>query len=169
MKLYLIGLMGSGKSNLGKKISTSIQLPFIDLDDVLEAQEGMKVSKIFSTKGQEYFRKIEAEALRAQSKSEEFVMATGGGTPCFYDNMTFINQTGTSVFLDTAVDVVVSRFDAAQLESRPLLEGEAGEGIIRKLENMREKRLPFYEQAHFTINGATAKAWDIIQLAMLKK
>lgn len=169
MKLYLIGLMGSGKSDLGKKISMSIQLPFIDLDEILEKQEGMKVSKIFSTKGQSYFRKIEAEALREQSKAAEFVMATGGGTPCFYDNMKFINEMGISIFLDTAVDVIISRFDKAQLESRPLLQGEEMEGVTRKLENMLQRRLEFYQQAHITVNGATAKAWDVIQLAMLKK
>ena len=86
MKLYLIGLPGSGKSVLAKKISRSLRLPVFDLDECIEMQEGVKISEIFSAKGQEYFRTIEADALRKQSESKEFVMATGGGTPCFHNN-----------------------------------------------------------------------------------
>src|SRR5688572_4732227 len=121
MKLYLIGLLGSGKSVLGKELSNLLRIPFIDLDDVLEAQEGMKVSEIFSTKGEDQFRIMEAAALREQSIQKEFVMATGGGTPCFHDNMSFINKTGTSVFLDTPVSEIVKRLKGEQRKIRPLL------------------------------------------------
>lgn len=169
MKLYLIGLLGSGKSVLGKKISQSVQLPFIDLDAVVEQQENMKVSEIFSVKGEAYFRTIEAAALRKQSKANEFVMATGGGTPCFHSNMKFIKETGISIFLDTPVREIVRRLDGGQKKSRPLLESVPDDKIEQTLEKMLENRLPFYEQANFTVNGATAKVWDILQLLHTKK
>jgi shikimate kinase len=169
MKLYLIGLLGSGKSVLGKKIALSVKLPLIDLDDVLEAQEGMKVSEIFSVKGEAYFRTIEAAALRKQSEAHEFVMATGGGTPCFHSNMNFIKETGVSIFLDTPVQEILKRLDGAQKKSRPLLERVPDDKIEQTLEKMLANRLPFYEQANFTVNGATANVWDILQLLHTKK
>jgi shikimate kinase len=168
MKLYLIGLLGSGKSVLGKKLSQSIQLPFIDLDDVLEEQEGMKVSEIFTTKGQDYFRTIEASALRKTSESKEFVMATGGGTPCFHDSMRFMNETGITIFLDTPMQDIIKRMDAPQKNARPLLKNVPDDQLEQKLDEMLKKRLPFYEQAHYTINGSTANAWDVLQLITKK-
>lgn len=169
MKLFLIGLMGSGKSILGKKISQSVQLPFIDLDKELEKQEGLKISEIFTKKGEEYFRSLEAAALRKCSETEEFVMATGGGAPCFHSNMDFINQTGTSIFLDTPIKDIVRRMDSRQKESRPLLANVQEEELEQKLNSLAQERLPFYRKAHITINGATATAWDVIQLLHTKK
>ncbi len=169
MKLYLVGLLGSGKSVLGKKISQSVQLPFIDLDDRIETQEGMKVSEIFTVKGEAYFRSMEAAILREQSKAGEFVMATGGGTPCFFENMNFINKTGISIFLHTPVKEIVRRLAGPQKKSRPLLADVSDDQLEQKLQEMLNKRLLFYEQAHFTVNGATASAWDIVQLVHTKK
>lgn len=167
MKIFLIGLMGSGKSFLGKKIAQSIQLPFLDLDAEIEKQEGLSISKIFSTQGKEYFRTIEAAALRKHSEVKEFVMATGGGTPCFHNNMSFINQIGTSIFLDTPMKEILERLNSPQKKLRPLLEGVSGDAIEQTLEKMLEIRLPFYEKANFTVNGATV--WDILQLLHIKK
>lgn len=169
MKLFLIGLMGSGKSILGKKISQSVQLPFIDLDKEIEKHEGLKISEIFAKDGEEYFRSLEATALRKCSEVEEFVMATGGGAPCFHDNMNFINQTGTSIFLDTPIKDIVNRMGSRQKESRPLLANVPEEELEQKLNSLAQKRLPFYRQAHITINGATATAWDVIQILYARK
>lgn len=169
MKLYLIGLLGSGKSVFGKKIAQSVNVPLIDLDKVIETQEGMKVSEIFSAKGEAYFRTIEAAALRKQSETNEFVMATGGGTPCFHNNMNFIKETGVSVFLDTPVQAILKRLDEAQKKLRPLLESVPEDKMEQTLKEMLANRLPFYEQANFKINGATAKVWDILQLLHTKK
>lgn len=169
MKLFLIGLMGSGKSVLGKKLSRSVSLPFIDLDDIIEKQEGLTVSEIFSTKGEPYFRILEAAVLRKQSEAKEFVLSTGGGAPCFHDNMAFINQTGISIFLDTPVKEILGRITHEQKRSRPILENVPDEEMEQKLERLLENRLPFYQQAHITVNGATATAWDILQRVYAKK
>lgn len=169
MKIFLIGLMGSGKSLLGKRISKQVNLPFIDLDKEIEKQEGLTISKIFSQKGKEYFRTIEAAALRKNSEIKEFVMATGGGTPCFHDNMNFINQTGTSVFLDTPVKEILKRLDDRQKNKRPLLKNVVPEGIEQTLESMLEERLQFYEKSDFIVNGSTITAFEILQLVYTKK
>lgn len=169
MKLFLIGLMGSGKSVMGKRISQSVQLPFIDLDDEIEKEEGLKISEIFSTKGEDYFRTLEASALRRYSETKEFVMATGGGAPCFHDNMEFINKTGTSIFINTPVKDILSRMGKHQKETRPMLANVPEEKLEEKLISLLQKRLPFYQQAHITVNGATDTAWDILQLLHPKK
>ena len=168
MKIFLVGLMGSGKTDLGKKVSKSIKLPFIDLDEVLEKQEGMPVFKLFSEKGHRYFRTIEAEALRKQSEAPEFVMATGGGTPCYKGGMKFMNETGITIFLDTPLPDIMKRLDKGQRQRRPLLADVPDDEIEQKLQIILEKRLPFYEQAHFILNGAKATAWDVFQLVTKK-
>ena len=152
MKLYLIGLPGSGKSFLGKRLASLCQLPFFDLDAVLESQEGMKVPEIFSLKGEEYFRTVEAAALRKVSEVNAFVMATGGGTPCFYDGMKFINQQGTSIFLNPPLDEIVQRLGDSQKKSRPLLASASNEQLKEKLEELFQRRHPFYEQANLTLS-----------------
>jgi shikimate kinase len=168
MKLYLIGLLGSGKSVLGKELSQLLKLPFIDLDDVLEKQDGVEVSKIFSEKGEAHFRMLEAEALRKQSIQKEFVMATGGGTPCFHDNISFINQTGTSVFLDTPVSEIVKRLKGEQKKTRPLLASVPDDQLQPTLEAMLQSRLKFYKQAHFIVSPTASTAEDILNLLKAK-
>jgi shikimate kinase len=168
MKLYLIGLLGSGKSVLGKELSQLLKLPFIDLDDVLEAQENGKVSQIFSEKGEAHFRAIEAEALRKESTQKEFVMATGGGTPCFHDNISFINQMGTSVFLNTPVSEIVKRLKGEQRKARPLLASVPDDQLQPTLEGMLQNRLKFYKQAHLVVDPTTSTAEDIFKLLQTK-
>src|SRR6185503_20434689 len=100
MKIFLLGLPGSGKTTLGKELSNALRLPFVDLDSEIERLEGKKISEIFAANGEEYFRNLESSELRKRCTSKgEFVMATGGGTPCFFDNMEWINRAGKSIFL----------------------------------------------------------------------
>ena len=169
MKLYLIGLLGSGKSFLGKKIAELAKLPFIDLDEATEEHEGMKVSEIFAAKGEAYFRMTEAAVLRKRSELGEFVMATGGGAPCFHDNMKFINLQGISVFLNTPVNEIAKRLAGNQRKSRPLLDGIPDHEIEAKLDQMLHKRLIFYEQAQASVTGTSVTANEILQLVSAKK
>jgi shikimate kinase len=164
VKIFLVGLPGSGKSLLGKRISKSINLPFIDLDEQIRIQEGMLVSEIFKSKGQDYFRRVEAEVLREQIKKPEFVMATGGGTPVFFGNMELINNTGISVYLDTPISVIAERMGSDEKKARPLLAEADDTNMETKLLNLLEVRKSFYEQAHFTVKGDTITAFEIIQL-----
>ena len=169
MKLFLIGLLGSGKSVLGKELSEILKLPFIDLDHTIELKEGANVSEIFSAKGEKKFRIIEAAVLREQSKQNEFVMATGGGAPCYHDNMTFINQTGTSVFLNTPVSEIAKRLQGEQRKSRPLLANVPDEQLQPALQAILDSRLEFYSKANLLVSGPSITAKKVLDLLEFRK
>jgi shikimate kinase len=164
MKVYLIGLPGSGKSFLGKKLAEEARVPFIDLDKVIEQEAGISISKIFSEKGEEYFRNLEAVALRQHSKAMDFVMACGGGTPCFHDNMKFINESGTSIFLNTSLKEIIHRLQATgEKEVRPLLTGS----LEQKLRDLLLQRISFYRQAPIILDHAVPPA-ELLQIIIKK-
>jgi shikimate kinase len=167
MKVYLIGLPGSGKSTLGKQLADELTVPFIDLDQSIEQESGKSIPAIFSEQGEEYFRSLEAVALRQRSKAAAFVMACGGGTPCFHDNMEFMNASGKTVFLDVPVSEIVKRFSSTQeYKLRPLLNESDPEKLSGKLEDLLKKRLLFYQQAAVTVTGAPSSS-DV--MAALKR
>jgi shikimate kinase len=92
-KIFLLGFMGSGKSTLGKKLANKLNVPFFDLDKIIEEQIGISIAEIFKTKGEEYFRTLETQVLKQLIyKQAKFVIATGGGAPCFNNNIELINK-----------------------------------------------------------------------------
>src|SRR5258708_15000387 len=122
MKIFLLGLPGSGKTTIGKELAGLLRIPFVDLELEIEKSFKKKITEIFEKQGEGYFRELEAKQLRKWcSAPSGFVMATGGGTPCFYDNLKFINQTGKSIFLDVPAREIVKRIKKAELMERPLL------------------------------------------------
>lgn len=152
MKVYLIGLPGSGKSTFGKKLADAANIPFVDLDQLIEQETGKSVAAIFSESGEAYFRNLEAVELRRQSKAPAFIMACGGGTPCFYENITFMKATGKTLFINVPVTEIVRRFTATgEHRVRPLLAEADPERLQEKLESLLEKRMVFYAQADVTI------------------
>jgi len=165
MKLFLIGLPGSGKSTIGKALANRLTMDFVDLDEQIELREGKIVPEIFATQGEDYFRRIEAELLREWVNAERsFVMSTGGGTPCFFDGITLINQYGISLFLDEQVDVIVGRLENNQ--ERPLLRSDNAEDMRAKLRSLREARLSIYQQASITVSSPTvSKVLDSLSLS----
>lgn len=146
MKIYLIGLPGSGKTTLGKQLARALHLPFIDLDKEIETHEGKSVSVIFSDQGEAHFRLVESQLLHRWAESQDaFVMATGGGAPCYHDGITVINNAGLSVFLDPPLETIVSRIEHAT--NRPLL---ATYDITMKKDRLLKlyaERVTCYEQA----------------------
>jgi shikimate kinase len=160
VKIFLLGLPGAGKSWLGKSVAALIHLPFIDLDEQIQLREGMDVQEIFKTKGEDYFRRVEAEMLREKIKQPEFVMATGGGTPCFFENIGLMNSVGTSIFLDTPVSIIAKRLNADEKGARPLLSNSTD--VEKALYDLLEKRKSFYSKAHFTVRGESVKIQEII-------
>jgi shikimate kinase len=153
-KLVLVGMPGSGKSTLGRELANKLNFPFYDLDDLIEEREGKKIASIFAERGEGYFRELESAVLGDRlSGAEAFVLATGGGAPCYNDNMRLINSKGVSVFLDVPLNHILERLTQTQLEIRPLFSGMDTSEIILKLKNMYVERCPFYEQAKIKLRG----------------
>jgi shikimate kinase len=152
MKIYLIGMPGSGKTTLGKQVAAALSLPFVDLDDEIEAHEGKTIPEIFEARGEDYFRKTESALLQRWASGDmSFVMSTGGGAPCFYDGIEVINRSGVSIFLDVPIDQLVER--VAQKSDRPLLDTTNQNELVQRMESFREQRLPVYRQAKFVLQN----------------
>lgn len=147
MKYFIVGYMASGKSTFGKELAKDKGLPFLDLDECVESREGRSISEIFAKEGEEYFRKREREILHEIcNEADEFVLATGGGTPCFFDNMDYMNQEGTTVFLNTSPLVIVDRLKR-QRANRPLLAMYSDNELEFFVREHLESRLSFYLKA----------------------
>ena len=107
--IFLIGFMGSGKTYWGKKWSEKTGKEFFDTDDIIEQQQGITIAKIFATYGEDHFRNLETGVLKNMSLQNNFIIACGGGTPCFNDNITWMNQNGTSVYLQSSPEDILKR------------------------------------------------------------
>ncbi|MCB0488758.1 MAG: shikimate kinase [Cyclobacteriaceae bacterium] len=152
MKVFFIGLPGCGKTTLGIKVANQLKRPFIDLDAEIEKGEGKSVTHIFATAGESQFRQLEQSYLKKCCEMRgDFVMATGGGTPCFLNNIELINQAGLSVFLDTSVDAIADRMLKTEMAKRPLFAGETKETISPRIQHMRTQRIHFYSKATVTL------------------
>lgn len=136
--------MGSGKSTIGKKLANKLSYAFYDLDTEIEKQEGKTISEIFEQKGEEYFRMLESEALKTLS-NENQVVALGGGTPCFNENIDFINQNGISIYLKYNSGILFSRLVNAK-NQRPLLADKTDDELKVFIEAKLTEREIFYNQ-----------------------
>lgn len=143
MRIFLLGFMGCGKSFSGRRLAEKFNLSFVDLDHYIEAKEGRSIRKIFEEEGESYFRKIEKECLHEMKNKEMTVISTGGGTPCFFDNMRWMNENGITVFLETPPEILAERL-ISEMENRPLLQGLSKKELIDFIEKKLEMRNPFY-------------------------
>ncbi len=152
MRIFLIGFMGSGKTTLGKELSKDLGLKFIDLDTYIENKIGMTITDIFNNKGEEKFRIIEKECLIELSTEEHIVIATGGGTPCFYNNMQKILDCGISIYLKTEIEDLLKRLEKDR-KGRPLIQNKSINEIKTYIKNQLPKRDNFYKQSDYTIDA----------------
>ena len=150
-KIFLVGFMGSGKTHWGRIWAEKYQLNFVDLDELIEKEQGINVAHIFDTQGEEHFRLLEKEALRSCGKLENTIIACGGGTPCFFDNMDWMNEQGVTIYLKCEPSEILRRVSLEQ-EKRPLFSklnpGEFLEFIQQKL----AERQPFYTRAQYQLS-----------------
>ena len=143
--------MGCGKSTMGRLVSQATGAGFIDLDAYIVNRFHKSVGEIFAERGEEGFRLLERAMLSEVADFEDVIIACGGGTPCFYDNMELINSAGTSVWLDASVDVLHSRLLRGQ-HKRPLLAGLTPEQLRQFIEKGLAERAPHYSKAHHRFN-----------------
>jgi shikimate kinase len=150
--IYLIGFMGSGKSHVGKKLAEALYCPFVDLDSMIEAAYGDSINAIFSEKGEKYFRLLERRVLHDTAFGPIRVVATGGGAPCFFDNMRWINQHGMAIYLDADISVLVERLWRGRAK-RPLLQGLSIDQMPSFIAQKIAQRKKYYQQAavHYRI------------------
>ena len=151
MHYYLVGFMGSGKSHWANLWAAKNGYGFVDLDKVIEAKESMSVLDIFDQKGEDYFRVTEAAALRDAEKSENTIISCGGGTPCFYDNMDWMNLHGTTIYLSAPPQLLLSNI-MGDTEKRPLVKNVNENELLYFIQQTLANRIGFYEKASYTLD-----------------
>lgn len=156
-RIYLVGMPGSGKTTLGKLLAGKTDYRFIDLDALIAEREQMSVADIFAQRGEDYFRRKEREALQTTFPMRHIVVATGGGTPCFFDNMEQINANGLAVFIDVPLWLIARRIEPRQQE-RPLLAALSTEHVLEKLTTLYQKRFHYYNRAPIAVVGTDLTA-----------
>lgn len=152
MRIYLVGYMGCGKSTIGRKVAEILGISFVDLDKYIEERYFKSVPAIFAEEGEERFREKERISLLEVSQFENIVVGTGGGAPCFFDNMEVMNSNGVTVYIAPDTEVLATRLLKSKTE-RPLIVGKSREELIAFIEDALMKRAPYYEQAKIIIRG----------------
>jgi shikimate kinase len=151
---------------LGKQLASRLATSFIDLDKEIENHENKSITEIFGQLGEEHFRQIESRLLHQfASSSESFVMATGGGAPCFFNGINTINESGVSIFLDVSLERLVAQ--TSNRTTRPLLQNDSDEELRQKLQKIRESRLSIYEKARIRVEKVDLESL-LTSLSMLK-
>lgn len=147
MKVFLIGFMGSGKTHWGRLISQKLDLPFFDLDEQIVNHEGKSIVEIFESKGEEQFRLAEKDILHIITESHDsFVMACGGGTPCYFNNVEYMNLSGVTVWINTPLDILFGRL-LQEKDKRPLIKELTDEQLRGFISKKYADRKIYYEQA----------------------
>ena len=147
MRIFLIGFMGCGKTHWGKVLSEKLQMPFFDLDQLIEEREGKSITDIFAEMGEEYFRMLEKDVLYMVTESHpSFVMACGGGTPCFFNNIDYMKSRGATVWINCSTDCLYNRL-VDEREKRPLIKSIPPEQLKSYIIKKYSDRKIFYQQA----------------------
>jgi shikimate kinase len=145
-RIFLIGFMGSGKTTLGRNLANAMKWRFVDLDHCVEEKAGMSVSSIFSTRGEPAFRELERDALSDLLMEENVVVSTGGGTPCFFDNIERMNQSGLTIYLKLSAEILGQRLEHGK-QIRPLVAHKSASEIRDYINDKLAERSLFYEKS----------------------
>jgi len=156
MRIYLIGYMASGKSNLGKLLSEKLGYSFLDLDDLFEERFRISVFDFFEKYNEHEFRKIEEMLLLETVDHDDVVISTGGGTPCFFENMQFIRNAGISIYLQWKIPALVNRLRKVK-RKRPLLSDIPADELEERVMKQLAQRDLYYNQANLTIDAENLK------------
>ena len=160
MKIFLVGFMGCGKSTKAKQLANRLNCPVIDLDAIIVASEGKTIAAYFAENGEAAFRRLESDTLKNYDYPETCVVATGGGLPCFFDNMEWMNANGKTIYLQMTPPQLVSRLH--NREKRPLLKGMDDEQLLSFVEMKLTERNPFYHQAQLVVNAFDLDVEELI-------
>lgn len=155
MRVFLIGFMGSGKSTIGKMIAKELDLDFWDMDEMIQDAVAMSIPEIFNEHGQEYFRQLEHKFIKDLDHTlrGDVILSTGGGAPCFYDNIELLNKAGTTIFLEMTAQQIYDRLKS-DVGDRPLLMDKTPAETLNFIGDMLEERKIFYLQANYTVDAS---------------
>lgn len=151
-KVYIIGFMGSGKTTAGVKLASRLDWTFTDLDSNIEEHTGMTIPRIFSDKGEQFFREVEAEMLRKLHSATNIVISTGGGTPVYSDNMDYMLETGLTLYLKLTPGQLKSRLSGSDGE-RPLISNLKEEELLGFIKQKLQYREKWYGRSELIVNG----------------
>lgn len=158
--IYLIGFMGTGKSTFGKRLAFAMNFKFIDLDEFIESKENLKIAEIFNNYGESRFRELESFYLKSINETD-IIISCGGGTPCFNNNINFINSNGLSIYLKTNRGILISRL-IYNKSKRPLLADKTDTELLKFINELIDKREPFYLKAKITFQMDKSKLDELI-------
>ncbi len=157
MKVFLIGFMGSGKTTIGKKLANYLKYEFIDLDKFIEARAGMTIVEYFAAHGEEEFRKMERDVLQKTDYPDNVIVATGGGAPCYSDNMGWMNEHGKVAYLSLSPKALASRLENSTTD-RPLIRHLKGDDLVNFIAEKLKEREVFYNQSKCVISASDLTA-----------
>ncbi len=165
LRIILIGYMGSGKTTIGRALSKELNIPFYDLDWYIESRMRKTVKQIFDEKGENGFRKIEQSMLHEVAEFENVILSCGGGTPCFFDNMDYMNAQGETVYLKATPDVLYGHLKMGK-SVRPLLLDKTPEEVSLFVRKQLQEREPFYTKAKHTLDVSLMDNYAKIQISV---
>jgi shikimate kinase len=151
MRIFLIGYMGCGKSTIGRGLAKNMGLDFIDLDSYIESRNFKTIPEIFAQEGEDAFRRAEQKALHEVTEFDNLVVATGGGAPCFFDNMEVIKRSGKSVYLNGSPRILAARLLKSKTE-RPLIKGKSESELVAFIDETLARRSVWYKQADVVLD-----------------
>src|SRR5690606_4885371 len=163
--VFLIGFMGSGKTTWGRKLAVKTDRIFIDLDDEIVNEAGMPIPEYFALYGETAFRTLESRVLKRLSLEQPAVIATGGGTPCYFDNMAWMNKTGKTIYLCMPPKALWSRLMQTDIAARPALGGLTGKPLLDDITARLAERTPHYQQATHIVDQLSMRLDDLISLS----
>lgn len=165
MRIFLIGFMGCGKTTLAKKLSARLGYQLVDLDHEIEHNLGQSVASFFAEHGEDAFRKLESETLKTHNYDQNSVVATGGGTPCFFDNMDWMNANGHTIYIEMPAPALATRLQGGK-STRPLLKDLNQHEIQTYIEQKLSEREVHYLKAKSIVNGINLAADDLRALIL---
>jgi shikimate kinase len=163
MRVYLIGYMGSGKTRIGQELSALTGYPLIDTDQLFEERYRISILDFFERYSEESFRKIENQLLLETLYYPDAIIATGGGTPCYFDNMDVIKRNGISIYLKMDLIPLIDRL-AGLRKKRPLLKNKTTTELESFIRTQLAEREPYYSQADFTVNAGSINVNEVLHL-----